>query len=179
MKNTWITIALLSMLLFACGGSEGDTTTETPKESSVTNLSNTDWVKECVPYYDLSSDDSKVVWYVSIRLSIDASLESTYKTAFYRPTDTTCDAMLFDALDISKLEITGKVISEESIVANGLNETFIYHSDNSELLPKYTLIYVNSEKLYFGRESGSNLGETPETRHSSISLADYFTQVIK
>ena len=86
--------------------------------------------------------------------------------------------MMFDTLDISKFEITGKVISEESIEANGLNETFIYSSDNRDLPPNYTLIYIDSEKLYFGQKSGSNLGETPETRHSSISLDNKFTQII-
>ncbi|PHR83959.1 MAG: hypothetical protein COA59_09980 [Colwellia sp.] len=86
--------------------------------------------------------------------------------------------MMFDTLDISKFEITGKEISEESIEANGLNETFIYNSDNRDLPPNYTLIYIDSEKLYFGQKTGSNLGETHETRHSSISLDNNFTQII-
>ena len=86
--------------------------------------------------------------------------------------------MMFNALDISKFEITGKVISDESIEASGLNETFIYNSDNRDLHPNYTLIYIDSEKLYFGQKSGLNLGETPEKRHSSISLDNYFTKIV-
>jgi hypothetical protein len=86
--------------------------------------------------------------------------------------------MKFNTIDISTLEITGKVISEESIAANALNETFSYNSDNRDLPPNYTLIYIDSEKLYFGQKSGSNLGLTPETRHSSISLYNNFKQIL-
>ena len=71
------------------------------------------------------------------------------------------------------------MISEESIKANGLNEIFSYNSDNRDLPPNYTLIYIDSEKLYFGQKSGLNLGETLKTRHSSISLNNYFRQIIK
>jgi hypothetical protein len=178
MKNISITIALSSIVLFSCGGSEGYPPTETSKTDFIANLSNTSWKKECFPYSALSTDNSTVLWNINIRLSIDSSLKSTYKTEFFRPTDTECDSMMFDTIDISKFEITGKVISEESIEAYGLNETFIYNSDNSDSPPNYTLIYIDSEKLYFGQKSGSNLGETPETRYSSISLDNYFTQII-
>ena len=178
MKNISITIALLSMVLFSCGSSEGDAATGTSKSDSITTLSNTSWEKECSPYNKLSSDELKDLWNVKIKLSIDSSLKSTYRTEFFHPTDTECDSMMFDTLDISKFEITGKVISEESIEAHGLNENFTYNSDNRVLPPNYTLIYIDSEKLYFGQKSGSNIGKTPETRHSSISLDDYFSQII-
>jgi hypothetical protein len=177
MKNISITIALSSMILFSCGGSEGDAS-KTLKSDFIAKLSNTSWEKECSPYNKLSNDELKDLWNVKIKLSIDSSLKSTYRTEFFRPTDTACDSMMFNTLDISKFEITGKVISEESIEANGLNETFIYSSDNRDLPPNYTLIYIDSEKLYFGQKSGSNLGKTPETRHSSISLDNYFIQII-
>lgn len=178
MKKKVITIALLSMVLFSCGGSKGDVTTETSKSDLKAKLSNTSWEKECSPYNKFSSDELKEAWNVKIKLSIDSSLKSTYRTEYFHPTDTKCDSMIWDALDISKLDITGKIISEESIEANGLNETFTYNTGNRDLPPNYTLIYINSERLYFGQKSGSNLGETPETRHSSISLDDYFTQII-
>ncbi len=178
MKNLTITIALSSMFLFSCGGSDGDAATETSKSDSIAKLSNTSWGKECSPYNKLSSDELKDLWNVKIKLSIDSSLKSTYRTKFFHPTDTQCNSMIFDTLDISTFEITGKVISEESIEANGLNENFIYNSGNQDLPPNYTLIYIDSEKLYFGQKSGSNLGETPETRHSSISLDNNFTQII-
>jgi len=183
MKNISITIAIFSIFLFSCGGSgggdsEGNITTETSKKDVGAYLSNTSWKKECFPYNNSSSDDSTILWYVDIRLSIDTSLKSTYRTQYFRPTDTECNSMMFDALDISNFEIKGKVISEEGIETYSLNETFIYNSDNSNSHPNYTLIYIDSEKLYFGQKSGSNLGETPETRHSSISLDNYFTQII-
>jgi hypothetical protein len=178
MKNISITIALSSMVLFSCGGSEGDASTETSKSDFIAKLSNTSWEKECSPYNKLSSDELKDLWNVKIKLSIDSSLKSTYRTKFFHPTDTKCDSMMFDTLDISKFEFTGKVISEESIEAKGLNETFIFNSNNRDLPSSYTLIYIDSEKLYFGQKSGSNLGETPETRHSSISLDNYFIQII-
>ncbi len=178
MKNILITIALSSIALFSCGGSEGGATTKTSKNAFKTKLSNTTWEKSCSPYNKFPSDELKDAWNIKIKLTIDSSLKSTYRTEYFRPTDTECDSMMFDALDISGFEITGKVISEESIEANGLNETFIYNSDNRDLSLNYTLIYINSEKLYFGQKSGSNLGETPETRHSSVSLDDYFSQII-
>lgn len=86
--------------------------------------------------------------------------------------------MMFDRLDISDFKILGKIISEESIAARGLDETFTYNSDSRDLPPNYTLIYIDNEKLYFGQQSGENIGDTPETRHSSISLDDYFIKVI-
>ena len=178
MKNLTITIALSSMFLFSCGGSEGDITTETSPNDSIVKLSNTSWKKECSPYNKLASDKLKDLWNVKIKLSIDSSLKSTYRTEFFHPTDTKCDAMMFDTLDISKFELTGKVISEQSIEAHGLNENFTYNSDNRVLPPNYTLIYIDSEKLYFGQKSGSNIGKTSETRHSSIFLDDYFSQII-
>lgn len=177
MKNILSTIALSSMVLFSCGGSEGGAATETSKSDFKAKLSNTSWEKECSPYNKFSSDELKDAWNVKIKLSIDSSLKSTYRTEYFHPTDTECNSMMFDDLDISKFEVTGKVISEESIAANGLNETFIYNSDNRDLPLNYTLIYIDSEKLYFGQKSGSNLGETIETRHSSISLDNYFTQI--
>jgi len=178
MKNIWIATTFSSIVLFSCGGSEEGTAAETPKKDVIANLTNTSWVKECFPYKKSSTDDSIVLWNVNIRLSIDSSLKSTYKKEYFRPTDTSCDSMLFDALVVSKFEITGKVISEEGIEVYALNESFIYNSESSGSPPNYTLIYINSEKLYFGQDIGSNLGETPETRHSSISLNNYFSQII-
>lgn len=45
----------------------------------------------------------------------------------------------------SKFDIRVKVISEESIEVNGLNETFTYNSGNRAIPPNYTLIYIDSE----------------------------------
>jgi hypothetical protein len=178
MKNIWITIALSLMVLSSCGSSEGDVATETLKSDFKVKLSNTSWEKGCSTYNKFLSDELKDIWNVKIKLSIDSSLKSTYRTEYFQPTDTECSSMMFDAIDISKFDITGKVISEESIVADGLNETFTYNSGNRDLLPNYTLIYIDSEKLYFGQKSVANLGETLETRHSSISLDNYFTQIV-
>jgi hypothetical protein len=179
MKNLSITIVLSSMFLFSCGGSDGDTAAETSKSDSIAKLPNTSWEKGCSPYNKFSSGESKELWNVKIKLRIDSSLKSTYRTEFFHPADMECSSMMFDALDISNFEFTGKVITEESIEASGLNETFIYNSNNRDLPPSYTVIYIDSEKLYFGQKSGSNLGETPETRHSSISLDNNFTKIIK
>jgi len=178
MKNTSIIIVLSTMVLFSCGGAEEDSAKETLKSDIIATLSNTYWEKECSPYNKLSNDDLKDSWNVTIKVSIDSSMKSTYRTEYFSPTDTGCDSMMFDTLDISKLEIIGKVMSEESIEANALNETFVYNSDNRVLAPNYTLIYFDSEKLYFGQKSGANLGKTPETRHSSISLDNNFIQII-
>lgn len=167
------------MFLFSCGGSEGGAATETSKSDFITKLSNTSWEKECSPYNKLASDELKDLWNVKIKLTIEPTLKSTYRTEYFHPADTECDSMMFDTLDISKIEIKGQVISEESIETNALNETFIYNSDNRDLRDNYTLIYIDSEKLYFGQDLGSNFGVTPETRHSSISLDNYFTQIIK
>lgn len=177
MKNISMIIALSSVALFSCGGSDGGTTTTTSKIGFAAKLSNTSWEKKCSPYNKLSGDRLKDLWNVKIKLSIDSALKSTYRTEFFRPTDTKCDSMVFDALDVSKLEIGREIISEESIEANALNETFIFNSDGSASPPSYTLIYIASEKLYFGQKSGLNLGKTSETRHSSISLDNYFSQI--
>ncbi|WP_286269104.1 hypothetical protein [Thalassotalea hakodatensis] len=177
MKNRTILItAFCSAMLFSCGGSEQGTS-NTSKSDVKTTLTNTTWKSECSLYSKIPTDNTKELWNITIKLTIDSSLKATYRTEFFHPTDKACEVMMFDALDVSTFKVTGKVITDESIEANGLNETFIYNSDNRDLPTNYTLIYMDSEKLYFGQNSGSNLGETPETRHSSISLDNYFTQI--
>lgn len=184
MKNISLAIVLSSMFLLSCGGSGGssgsgdNTGTQTSQEALIESLSYSSWEKACFPMYNSSTDELSISWYAKRRLRIDASLKATYITEFFRPLDTVCESMVFDTTDISRLEITNKVISEESIEAYGLNETFIFSSEGDELLSSYTLIYIDSEKLYFGQASGENLGETSGSRHSSISLDDYFSQII-
>lgn len=180
MKKTSVIIALSTIALYACGGSDttNGVTSDNSKQELIAKLSNTSWNKECTPYYKNATENSTISWYVNITIDIDSSLKTTYTTNYFRPTDTVCNATIFDTTDISRLEITNKIMSEESIEAYGLNENFIYHSDKSDALAVYTLIYLDSEKLYFGQASSSNNGDTAETRHSSISLDDYFTQII-
>jgi len=179
MKNSWIAIVFSSMALSSCGGSEGGSANETLTSDFQAKLSNTSWVKECSAYNKFSSDELKDAWNVKIKLSIDFSLNSTYRTEYFHPNDMKCNSMMFDTMDVSKFDIRGKVISEESIDANGLNETFTYNSGNRDLPPNYTLIYIDGEKLYFGQRSAKNSGKTLEARHSSISLNNYFRKVIK
>ena len=179
MKNSWIVIALLLMGLFSCGGSENSSDNGTSTGDSKTKISNTYWEKECSPYNKFTSDELKDAWNVKIELSIDSSLKATYRTQYFHPTDIECDLMMFDGLDISTLDIRGKVTTDEGIKVNALNETFTYNSDSRDLPPNYTLIYIASEKLYFGQQTSENAGKTLETRHSSISLDNYFRQVIK
>lgn len=180
MKNISILIILSSIMLFSCGGSGGDSNavSETSKSDFIEKLSNTSWEKECSIYNKFASEDAKELWNVKTKLSIDASLQATYRTQYFHPTDTKCDSAMFDTLDISKFEFTSKIISEESIAATGLNERFIFNSNNRDLATNYTIIYIDSEKLYFGQNSGVNLGKTPQTRHSSISLDESFIQII-
>ena len=179
MKNTSLTITLSLITLMACGGSSEDSTnTATSKSDLMADLSNTSWEKTCFPYQEVSTEESKVTWNISVKLRVDSSLKSTYKRTYFRPKDTTCTSAVFDTTEISRFEITKKVTTEEGIEAYALNETNIFNSNNTTLPPNYTLIYVNSEKLYFGQKSGDNLGETPETRHSSISLDSYYSQIL-
>ena len=178
MKNIPITIVLSSVFLFSCGGSEGGNSTETLKSDSMTKLSNTYWEKGCSGYSKFSNDEFKTLWNTKIKLSINSSLEGTYRTEYFHPNDEECNSMMFDSFDISKFEFKSKIISDESIESRGLNETFIFNSNNRDLPPIYTLIYLDSEKLYFGQRSGAHTGDLPETRHSSISLDDYFTQIL-
>ncbi|MDG1751919.1 MAG: hypothetical protein P8I03_09705 [Thalassotalea sp.] len=179
MKNLWMVTALSLMGLFSCGGSEEGSDTGTSSSAAKTILSNTYWEKECSVYNKFSSDELKDAWNVKIALTIDSSLKATYRTEYFHPTDTECDLMMFDALDISTFDIRGEVTTDEGIKVNGLNENYTYNSDSRDLPPNYTLIYIASEKLYFGQKSAENHGETLETRHSSISLDNYFRQIIE
>jgi hypothetical protein len=179
MKNIWIAIVFSSMVLSSCGGSEGGSANEKSTSDFQAKLSNTSWEKECSAYNKFPIDELKDAWNVKIKLDIDYSQNATYRTEYFHPNDKKCNSMMFDTLDISKFDIRGKVISEESIEANGLNEIFTYNSGNRNLPPNYTLIYIDSEKLYFGQISTKNSGKTVETRHSSISLDNYFRKIIK
>lgn len=177
MKNSWIVLVFSSILLSACGGSEGGSSNSSSSHFPL-KLSNTSWEKECSAYNKFLSNELTDAWNVKIRLSIDSSLNATYRTEYFHPSDTKCNSMMFDALDISRFDIRGKVISDESIEAFGLNETFTFNSGNRTIPPNFTLIYVDSEKLYFGQATAKNSGDTPETRHSSISLNHYFRKVL-
>lgn len=191
MKNISIVFAFLSIALVSCGETEVGTdlsganstttvttaTNGTSDNSWASKLSNTFWEKECSSYNKLSTDELVDEWNVKISLSIDESLTSTYRIEYFHPTDTECGSMLWNALYMSTFDIRGKIISDESIEVNGLNETFVYSSRDETLSSNYTLLYLNSEKLYFGQKSSLRLGETVDTRHSSISLDDYFTQI--
>ena len=202
-KSGRISTALSFVILSGCGGSGGSGNSEsanniaTSKTEITTYLANSEWQKKCVPFDNQLSDeqnsDSSAPWNVNIKLTIDASLKANYKTEFFHLQDSDCAAMMFDTLDIARFEITDKVVSDESIAAFGLNQTLIYSSEGNssegngsegnnseETAPKlnYTLIYLDTEKLYFGQSTGDNLGKTSQTRHSSISLDDYFTQII-
>ena len=179
MKNVRIAIVLSSMVLSSCGGSEEGSANGTSTNDFQAKLSNTSWVKECSVYNKFASDELKDAWNVKIKLSIDSSLKTTYRTEYFHPNDKGCNSMMFDALDISQFDIRGKVITEESIEANGLNETYTYNSGNRDLPPNYTLIYIDSEKLYFGQKTAKNSGKTLEARHSSISLDNYFRKITR
>lgn len=179
MKNVGIAMVLVSMILSGCGGSDAGSTDKTSISDLQAQLLNTAWEKQCSAYNKFPSDRLQDAWNVKIKLNIDASLQATYRTEYFQPNDTTCKSMMFDALDITKLELAGKFISDESIEVNGLNETFLYNSGGKNLPQNYTLIYVNSEKLYFGKGSAKNSGKEPAVRHSSISLNDYFRKLAK
>ncbi len=179
MKNITVALVFLPLVLSSCGGSEGGSANGTSAHNFQATLANTSWEKECSAYNKFPGDELNHAWNVKIKLSIDSSLQSTYRTEYFHPNDTECRSMMFDALDISSFYIRGKVMSEESIDAHGLDEAFIYNSGNRALSLNYTLIYVDGEKLYFGQKSVKNSGETLATRHSSISLNHYFRKIIK
>ena len=179
MKKQWIAAVLSSMVLISCGGSDSGSSNNSNRNQTVTaSLKSTSWEKACTPMYDASGQNPNPLWNVTVKLRIDSALQSTYRTNFFSPTDTSCDTVIFDAMDIANFTFAGTAITEESIEAYNLNQSTLLKSDDTPPLAKYTVIYIDSEKLYFGLNSGENLGETPDTRHSSISLDDYFTQIV-
>lgn len=184
-------IVVLSITLFACGGSGGDSAVDgsggdsvvddfavdTTKELFIKNISETSWVKECVQifhsYLTIPEDN-----FITITIGINSSLKSINKIeAFSEPT---CNhhSLVTRLTFTTQLEITDKIISDESIEVYGLNTYFVESSDITELPPSYSLIYLDSERLYYGIDSGLNLGESNETRHTSISLDDYFSEIV-
>lgn len=180
MKKTPLTIVFSTIALFSCGGgggeSNGGASSGISQSGMAAVLSNTSWTKECSPENKPHSENATSAWNTKVSLRIDTKLESRIKTEYFHPNDEKCNSMMFERLDIAKFEIKGRVTTEESIRAYGLNEVYIYSSETENKPTSYTLIYLDTEKLYFGQESGDNLGETPQTRHSSISLDDYFIQ---
>jgi len=171
-------VVFSAIVLSACGGSDGGSANSSSTPDFRVKLANTSWEKECSTYNKLPSDELTDAWQVKIKLSIDSSLNATYRTEYFHPGDTKCNSMMFDALDISRFEIRGKVFSEESIEAHALNETFTFNSGNRNVPPNFTLVYLDGEKLYFGQSSAKNPGTAPETRHASISLNHYFRKVL-
>jgi hypothetical protein len=179
-----VTLMLLCFIsLCACGG--GDPVHSGSSPELAAKLAATSWEKPCSPYNKFPSADVSDAWNVRIKLSINADLQASYRSEYFHPNDKNCTSMLFDTLHITTLAIKGKVMTAESIEAYALDETFIFNSGNTRLPPLYSLIYLDVEKLYFGRPLATTStqnpasGKTPDTRHSSISLNDYFRKVMK
>ncbi|MGC3836064.1 hypothetical protein ACPSKX_18450 [Moritella viscosa] len=178
MKNIFLVtgVILSSFTLISCGGSEDSVLdTDSSKEDFIASLSSTSWERKCVPVYN----DSTVAAYNNNTLTINYSLQSTSIVELFDVTDTTCDSIVSNVTFTSQIEVLDTIVSEESIEAYGVDSVPIDSPDNVEIQSTYTLIYIDSERLYFGQNSGSNLGETSETRHSSISLDEYFSKVVK
>lgn len=175
-------ILTLSIALFACNDTESDAATDREDDAStdieksnlIKSLANTSWERECFPVYE----DEIIVNYNNATMDIDAELKSTSNVEVFSAIDSTCSTIVKHINYTVQLEVTEKIVTEESIEAYGLNIIFISSPDIPKIYAPYSLIYVDSEKLYGGRDSGVNLGETPETRHSSISLDEYFSKVL-
>lgn len=178
-----VTFLFALMLLISCGGSGSSSGSSADGggksgQGIVTSLSGSSWQTECSKYNKFAAIDDDSIWNVRSSVRIDSSLQATFKTEFFHPEDTICKTMLFDTLNIINLEVKGKVTTDESIDAYKLNETYIFSSEDTMPEVTYTLVYFATEKLYFGKPTGVNLGTTAETRHSSISLADYYVQKV-
>jgi hypothetical protein len=181
----------LSMTLLACGGSGSDpagsendssgadngSVVYASKEEFIKKISETTWRRECFAAQINDLTDSKGS-YFDINISINSSLETITTAIPYSESDCNHHSRGIRFTFKAQLEITDKIISEEGIEVYGLNTYFIENPDIAELPPTYSLIYLNSEKLYYGVAAGSNSGESKETRHSSISLDNYFLQVL-
>ncbi|MCJ8321954.1 MAG: hypothetical protein MJK12_20140 [Colwellia sp.] len=189
-------IVSLSIVLFACGGSgseptvggTGGSNVNTSKEAFIKSISETSWLRECFYINNLKSARE---YYFIINIRINSSLESITTAEMFDESDCNHHSLGTIIKFTTQLEITNKITSEESIEVYGLNTSFIegpdfidFHGHNlespdiTELYPPYSLIYLDNEKLYYGIGSGSNNGKSKETRHSSISLDDYFRQVL-
>jgi hypothetical protein len=176
----------LSITLLACGGSSSGSDVEgsdiggsavyASKEGFINKISATSWINECSHMNINGLTDSK--WsYFDIKISINSSLESITTATQFSESDCNHHSRGETITFTTQLEVTDKIISEEGIEVYGLNTYFIESPDIAELSPSYSVIYLNSEKLYYGIASGSNSGKAKETRHASISLVDYFWQV--
>ncbi|MEH6385627.1 MAG: hypothetical protein V7780_13540 [Colwellia sp.] len=186
----------LSITLLACGGSGSDpvvggsvesgsggsggsvgsgSVVNGSKEEFIKKISETSWLRECFPAYIHGLTDSN--WsYFNIRISINSSLESITTAIPFSEQDCNHHSRGPTISFTTQLEVTDKIISEEGIEVYGLNSYLIESPYFTELPPSYSLIYLDSEKLYYGIASGANSGMSKETRHSSISLDDYFWQ---
>ena len=182
----------LSITLLACGGSGsgspvGDSGSSSPvgdsasstasKAEFIKSISGTNWTRECFSTEISGLTDSEYK-YFSINISISSSLESITTAYPFSQSDCNHHSSGRVIKFTTQLEVTDKVISENGIEVYGLNTTFIKSSDITEQPTSYGLIYLNSEKLYFGIATGSNSGQSEETRHSSISLDRYFWQAL-
>ncbi|MFT6986808.1 MAG: hypothetical protein ACJAT7_002652 [Psychromonas sp.] len=164
-----------SIILFACGGSsEDDPVVDTAKSVFVESLSGTSWERECYPVYD----GATLRAYNNSTLSINSTLQVTYNVELFAVADTTCNSLMQNVSFTSQFAITDKIISDESIETYGINSVFVDSPDITEMASTYSLIYIDGENLHLGVNSGTNLGDSPETRHSSISLDDYFSKVL-
>jgi hypothetical protein len=175
MKKDFLIAGLIGLitLLTGCNESDSEPVVETDKQVFIKSISYTSWKKDCYPVYF----EGELMAYNNSKISINSSLLVTASVDIFEKTDTTCSS-LNDTTDFTfQFEVTDKIVSEEGYETYGLNVT-LESSEVTQASENYTLLYIDAEKLHYGQETGMNLGKTPETRHSSVSLDDYYTKII-
>jgi hypothetical protein len=167
-------VSLNCLVKGGCPEPENEVVIDRTKEGFIASISDTSWNKECFPIYN----GSIISAYNSSELTIDSSLKATIIAKTFGLADASCYSILTDISYTFQMDLEGKVYSEESITAWAINLVFVESPDISEISSPYSIIYVDSERLYLGQNFGSNLGKTDKTRHSSISLDDYYLQIL-
>ncbi|MGF1878349.1 hypothetical protein L4D77_24055 [Photobacterium frigidiphilum] len=184
MKNKFLLISVLSMssLLIGCGSdsnSNSSTDEKTAIEKQLISEMSGTWKNECFPVYDVENGN-KLSAYNTIVMTVDSDLSLTSSASVYDAADNKCESNSLLITMNTKIEVKGKAYSDESYEAYAVdvNKGEIVNGSWNTLSTTYTLVYIESEKFYFGQQTGNNTGESDAKRHSSLNLVEYFNQVI-
>ncbi|KXI23581.1 hypothetical protein [Photobacterium sanguinicancri] len=184
MNNKMLLVCALgfSSLIVGCG-SDSSSESASDESNAVKKQFSSEvvgtWEKSCFPIYD-PQDVNKILAYNSMLMTVKSDLSSTSKVEVYATSDSQCLSSTKTITMDSKFDVDGKISTDESYEAYAVNiipKSIDGGSWESESTV-YSLLYIDSEKMYFGQPSTNNTGSSKDKRHSGLNLKSYYTKVI-
>ena len=165
-------VLISTLAIAACGGGSGSSDVhqapvneEEKIESDETVLDGV-WVKECGPAEETEDDPL----YDVVTLTFEGY---DFKSDIKNFMDASCMTPLAVApnpTSIGDLSIGDEIVAESGLLVHEI-DTHITEYNGAEFdLYDYTIFRIEADKLYLGKDTGMNDGESAETRHQALNF---------